>query len=191
MTTNDNRESQDEEATELAPKRLGGVGIEGLDVDADDADMEALLATLSDGEARPTAKGDSSPEPEPPAASGPAISRRPPAGAHRGDAPTVSPAQFLPFEQTGPAPAAGNLNLILEVALRVTVELGRATMSIREVLELGPGSVVELDRLAGEPVDILVNDHLIARGEVVVVDESFGVRVTEIVTPAKRLASLK
>ena len=70
--------------------------------------------------------------------------------------------------------------------MRVSVELGRSSMSVEEILSLGPGSVVELNKLAGEPVDILVNDHLIARGEVVVVDENFGVRVTEIVSTHKR-----
>lgn len=75
------------------------------------------------------------------------------------------------------------LDLILDVTMRVSVELGRASLTVQEILALGPGSVVELDKLAGEPVDILVNDRLIARGEVVMVDENFGVRVTEIVAP--------
>jgi flagellar motor switch protein FliN/FliY len=78
------------------------------------------------------------------------------------------------------------IDLILDVSMRVTVELGRSSMTVEEVLALGPGSVVELNKLAGEPVDILVNERLIARGEVVVVDENFGVRVTEIVSPRRR-----
>jgi flagellar motor switch protein FliN/FliY len=88
------------------------------------------------------------------------------------------------FQQLGPDQPAGrgsNIDLIRDVQLRVSVELGHASLSVREVLALGNGSVVELDRLAGEPVDVLVNDQLIARGEVVIVDESFGVRITEIV----------
>lgn len=84
-----------------------------------------------------------------------------------------------------------SIELLLDVPLRVSVELGKATMSIREVLALGAGSVVELDKMAGEPVDIVANDKLIARGEVVVVDEHFGVRVTDIVTLEKRLNSLR
>ena len=74
--------------------------------------------------------------------------------------------------------------------MSVTVELGRSSLSVEEVLALGPGSVVELDKLAGEPVDVLVNGRLIARGEVVVVDENFGVRVTEIASPKKRATAM-
>ena len=74
--------------------------------------------------------------------------------------------------------------------MRVTVELGRSTMTVEDVLALGPGSVIELNKLAGEPVDILVNEQLIARGEVVVVDENFGVRVTEIVSPRRRATAM-
>ncbi|MER3420944.1 MAG: flagellar motor switch protein FliN, partial [Chloroflexota bacterium] len=76
------------------------------------------------------------------------------------------------------------------VTLQVRVELGSTRMTVEEVLNLAPGSVVELDRLAGEPVDIVVNDRLIARGEVVVVEENFGVRVTEIVSPRHRAMAL-
>ena len=74
--------------------------------------------------------------------------------------------------------------------MRVTVELGRASLTVEDVLGLGPGSVVELNKLAGEPVDVMVNDQLIARGEVVVVDENFGVRVTEIVSPRRRAQAM-
>ncbi len=93
----------------------------------------------------------------------------------------VTPLQFpdLPSRDV-PLAAPQPLDLILDVTMRVSVELGRAKMSVQEILALGPGSVVELDKLAGEPVDILVNDRFIARGEVVMVDENFGVRVTEI-----------
>ncbi|MGC9328692.1 MAG: flagellar motor switch protein FliN [Candidatus Hinthialibacter sp.] len=84
-----------------------------------------------------------------------------------------------------------NLDLILDIQLEVTVELGRTHRKIRDVLELGPGSVVELDCLAGEPVDILVNDKLFAKGEVVVIDENFGVRITDILTIQERIEALK
>ena len=83
------------------------------------------------------------------------------------------------------------LDLILDVPLKVTVELGRTRMQIRDVLDLGKGSVVELDKLAGEPVDMLVNGKLIAKGEVVVIDENFGIRVTDIVSPIERFNNLK
>lgn len=94
--------------------------------------------------------------------------------------PSLGPAD--PFDRT-----PSSLDLIMDVSLRVTVELGRSTMTVEEVLALGPGSVVELNKLAGEPVDILINDRPIARGEVVVVDENFGVRVTEILSPRSRI----
>ena len=94
------------------------------------------------------------------------------------------PVQFAAFarNQSESVPGMGNLDLLRDVGLRVTVELGRTQLPIRQVLPLGPGSIVELDRLAGEPVDVLVNGVLIARGEVVVVDEKFGVRVTEVLS---------
>ena len=99
----------------------------------------------------------------------------------------VHPVRFPPLPvPEGAGPSQSGLDLIMDVQMRVTVELGRSTMTVEDVLSLGPGSVVELNKLAGEPVDILVNTRLIARGEVVVVDENFGVRVTEIVSPRRR-----
>ena len=74
-----------------------------------------------------------------------------------------------------------NLDLLLNVSLQVTAELGKAKMNVRDILKLGTGSVVELDRLAGGPVDLLVNDKLVARGEVVAIDDNFGVRITELI----------
>jgi flagellar motor switch protein FliN len=76
----------------------------------------------------------------------------------------------------------GNLDVLLHVPLSVTAELGTCYMSVAEVLKLGAGSIIELDRLAGGPVDLMVNNKLIARGEVVAVDENFGVRVTELIS---------
>lgn len=99
----------------------------------------------------------------------------------------VHPVRFPPLpEPVGASPTPRGMDLIMDVQMRVTVELGRSSMTVEDVLSLGPGSVVELNKLAGEPVDILVNARLIARGEVVVVDENFGVRVTEIVSPRRR-----
>jgi len=77
---------------------------------------------------------------------------------------------------------SGNIELLMDVSLRVTVELGRTRMQLSQILELQHGSVVELDRLAGDPVDIFINDVLMARGEVVVVDDKFGVRITEMIS---------
>ena len=89
-------------------------------------------------------------------------------------------------------PADGNnLDLILDIPLRVTVELGRSRMVVSELLNLGQGSVIELNKLAGEPMEILVNDKLVARGEAVVVNEKFGVRLTDIISPKERVEQLK
>ena len=84
-----------------------------------------------------------------------------------------------------------NLSLILDVPLQISVELGRAKKTIKEILEMGPGSVIELDRLAGESVDMIVNGKLIAKCEVVVINETFGIRITDIVHPMERMNSLK
>ena len=95
----------------------------------------------------------------------------------------------------GPPPAAGEgasrpLDFILDIPLEISVELGRARMVIKDLLQLGQGSVIELMKLAGEPLEIFVNGKLVARGEVVVVNEKFGVRVTDIVSPMERVKSL-
>lgn len=90
-----------------------------------------------------------------------------------------------------PSVDLGNLELILDISIEVKVELGRTHRKIKDVLELGPGSVVELERLAGEPVDVLVNDKLFAKGEVVVIDENFGVRITDILSIQERIEALK
>jgi flagellar motor switch protein FliN/FliY len=104
----------------------------------------------------------------------------------------VQPAVFSNFEQYPEvAPETKNLNMLLDIPLQVTVELGRTSRSIKEILEMGSGSIIELDKLAGEPVDILVNQQLIAYGEVVVIDENFGVRITDIVSQSDRIKKLK
>ena len=84
-----------------------------------------------------------------------------------------------------------NLDFILDIPLKVTVELGRTSIIIKDLLQLGQGSVLELDKLAGEPLEILVNGKLIAKGEVVVVNEKFGIRLTDIISPIERIETLK
>ena len=84
-----------------------------------------------------------------------------------------------------------NLSLILDIPLRVTVELGRTKMVVADLLNLGQGSVIELNKLAGEPMEVLVNDKLVARGEAVVVNEKFGVRLTDVISPMERVEQLK
>jgi flagellar motor switch protein FliN/FliY len=83
------------------------------------------------------------------------------------------------------------LDLLLDVPLDVTVELGRSRMTIQDLLGLTPGSVIELDKIAGEPLDIVVNDRLIARGEAVVINDKFGIRITDIISKAERIARLR
>ncbi len=84
-----------------------------------------------------------------------------------------------------------SLDFVLDIPLRVTVELGRTRLAIRDLLQLAQGSVVELSKFAGEPLEVLVNDKLIARGEVVVVNEKFGIRLTDIISPVERIEQLK
>jgi len=84
-----------------------------------------------------------------------------------------------------------NLDFILDIPLKVTVELGRTQVVIKDLLQLGQGSVLELDKLAGEPLEILVNGKLVAKGEVVVVNEKFGIRLTDIISPIERIETLK
>ena len=105
--------------------------------------------------------------------------------AYMGGALQQSPAQYLD-EEGEPR----NLNLILDIPLQVRVELGRTKMLINDLLQLGQGSVIELSKLVGEPLEVLVNDKLVARGEVVVVNEKFGVRLTDIITPMERVEAL-
>ena len=95
---------------------------------------------------------------------------------------------LLPFD--GDPAADTDIGLLLEVPLSISVELGRTSLTIRELLALGQGSILQLDRHAGEPVDVLVNGKRLARGEVVVIDEDFGIRVTEVVTPEERISGM-
>ncbi|MBI4214327.1 MAG: flagellar motor switch protein FliN [Chloroflexi bacterium] len=107
----------------------------------------------------------------------------------RGASVRVSPVEFGTLDEAPASGPLGTMELLLDVRVRLSVQLGRAQLSIREVLGLGPGSVVELDKPSNEPVDILVNERLIAHGEVVVVDENFGIRVLDIVSPQARIGS--
>ncbi len=108
--------------------------------------------------------------------------------AQRAD--SVAPATFANFTPTAAAGAGNDINMILDIPVQLTVELGRTRIAIKNILQLAQGSVVELDALAGEPMDVLVNGYLIAQGEVVVVNDKFGIRLTDIVTPSERLRRL-
>jgi flagellar motor switch protein FliN len=104
-----------------------------------------------------------------------------------------SPAQFASFGAGGAGTTGGagnDINMILDIPVQLTVELGRTKIPIKHILQLAQGSVVELETLAGEPMDVLVNGYLIAQGEVVVVNDRFGIRLTDIVTPSERMRRL-
>jgi flagellar motor switch protein FliN/FliY len=102
----------------------------------------------------------------------------------------VAPASFANFSPTPNNMPGGDINMILDIPVQLTVELGRTRIPIKNILQLAQGSVVELDALAGEPMDVLVNGYLIAQGEVVVVTDKFGIRLTDIVTPSERMRRL-
>lgn len=120
-----------------------------------------------------------------------------------GDAPAPEPPKPQAAKPEAPKPqfqelkeekrqgSGKDIDFLLDIPLAVTVELGRTKMIINDLLQLGQGSVIELDKLAGEPMEILVNQKLVARGEVVVVNEKFGIRLTDIISPTERLKQLK
>jgi len=135
-------------------------------------------------------------------ASSPAVESQAQSGAGRSSDPfdlppplrdeQVSPASFANFGPpgVGASSSVNDINMILDIPVQLTVELGRTRIPIKHILQLAQGSVVELDALAGEPMDVLVNGFLIAQGEVVVVNDKFGIRLTDIVTPSERMRRL-
>jgi flagellar motor switch protein FliN/FliY len=110
-----------------------------------------------------------------------------------GGAPGMTRAQFGNLSPEARAAAGGDmsLDLIMDVAVTVALEVGRARISVRELLQLTQGSIIELDRLANEPLDVLVNNVRVARGEVVVVNDKFGIRLTEVIPPGERVENVK
>ncbi len=108
-------------------------------------------------------------------------------------APTAKAASddiFRPFSGESQGGASRDLEMIMDIPVKLTVELGRTRLTIKQLLELAQGSVIELEGLAGEPMDILINGYLIAQGEVVVVEDKYGIRITEIITPSERIHKL-
>jgi len=160
------------------------------------AEQETVGADLPDDFAAPSAASESSTMDDWAAALAEQEINEPVEAA----APQVAPATnlFQDFGQgaaavasVGTGSAAQNLDMILDIPVQITVELGRTKIAIRNLLQLAQGSVVELDGLAGEPMDVLVNGCLIAQGEVVVVNDKFGIRLTDIITPAERIRRLQ
>ncbi|UOG09205.1 flagellar motor switch phosphatase FliY [Bacillus altitudinis] len=159
-----------------------------------------LIAELTDpAEEEPVQEApQSAPEPQqaaPQAQSAPMQQSAPPkrqAKPKPAEPVNVAPVEFEAFsEPQHTTSQLGNLDMLMDIPLSITVELGRTQRSVKEVLELSAGSIIELDKLAGEPVDILVNKRIVAKGEVVVIDENFGVRVTDILSQSERLSNLQ
>ncbi|MGI5921886.1 MAG: flagellar motor switch phosphatase FliY [Syntrophomonadaceae bacterium] len=114
-----------------------------------------------------------------------------PTGVRKGERVTVQPVQFAPLVDNMNASMPQNIGLILDVPLDVSVELGKTRKTIKEILELNQGSIIQLDKMAGEPVDLMVNGKFIAKGEVVVIDENYGIRITAIISPMDRMNKLQ
>lgn len=157
-----------------------------------------LIADLTDPEEEEAVQEapQSAPQPQqsaPQTQSAPAQQAAPPRRQAKPATPVnVAPVEFEAFsEPQHTTNHLGNLDMLMDIPLSITVELGRTQRSVKEVLELSAGSIIELDKLAGEPVDILVNKRIVAKGEVVVIDENFGVRVTDILSQSERLSNLK
>ena len=149
----------------------GGLG------DVDD-DLQSLLQQFAE-----TSKSDEPPQPAAPFGA-------PDMGAGFQQPVSVKPVEFSPLTPGPRTEVQGNIEVLLDIPLNLTVELGRTTKTIKEILELSTGAVVELQKLAGESVELLVNNKLIAKGEVVVIDENFGIRITSIISREERLRSL-
>ena len=184
----------DSEIMQILPVPVAKEMVEALTSGAEEEEAPAPEAPPAPA---PTPAPASTPAPAPapmPAsamAAAPAVGYGMPMQPHVASNVPVQSAQFTPLNMQPVQVNDANIGLILDVPLSVTVELGRTKKSIKEILELTNGSIVELDKLAGEPVDIQVNGKFLAKGEVVVIDENFGVRITEIASPAERAAKLQ
>ncbi len=106
------------------------------------------------------------------------------------EAAAATPASFPPVTNTAVAEQPKNIDFILDIPMKVSIYVGSTKMAIRDLLQLAQGSVIELDKLAGEPMEVMVNNKLVAKGEVVVVNEKFGIRLTDVVSPAERVKQL-
>jgi len=171
------------------------------DSSQDDDDAEDLWAAAMAEQAQAPPPEEKPPPPSPKPKPKPNKTEAPSASSQPKAAPTPPPPRqpeaeaagervFRPLEQSNEATGTRDLAMILDIPVRLSVELGRTKVTIKQLLEMAQGSVVELDGLAGEPMDILINGYLIAQGEVVVVEDKYGIRITEIVTPSERVQKL-
>lgn len=140
--------------------------------DAAPADDDPWAEAMAEQAAAESAEPDPEPEAEAPAAR------------------SAGSSVFQPLEAGQGTTTGRDLEMIMDIPVKLTVELGRTKLTIKQLLELAQGSVIELDGLAGEPMDILINGYLIAQGEVVVVEDKYGIRITEIITPSERVQKL-
>ncbi|MDR0381814.1 MAG: flagellar motor switch phosphatase FliY [Oscillospiraceae bacterium] len=180
-------------AKELVEGLIGGGAVAAVEVHA--PDLETLISTTA-AEAPPAPAAPPAPRAAPAAAAKPAAAARPahtPPPAHAqpvsAQPVNVQPVNYENFDRTDMAVAgfSENMDLLMDVPLSVSVELGKSKKYIREILDFNVGSIIVLDKMAGDMVDVIVNGKLIAKGEVVVIDDSYGARVTDIVSPAKRI----
>lgn len=173
-----------QDASAASGAAAGGGGEKVTDAQADaDAAAEAAMSEFMSGQEsteEPMSTPPASSSPGPGAGSGPAPARQP-------DLRTVEFSQVTDQTEEG---ESGSLEMLMDIRLPVSVELGRTQTFVRDILDYAPGTVVELDKLAGDPVDILVNGKLVAQGEVVVIDDHFGVRITVLLSPRDRVRSL-
>ena len=161
-------------------------------------EVEALMANgAQEGDAAPP-DAQAAPDPDTAQAQEPSVQEPDAEAAPQPDIristapePEVRPAEFSPLSGAADAGMRNGVDLLLDVQLNVAVELGRAQLHVRDILGLGPGAVVELDKHSGEPVEVVVNGKLLARGEVILIDENFGVRITEIVSKPERDSNAK
>lgn len=185
----------DSEIMQILPVAIAGDMVESLLHSGDPEEEPEPEAPPAPAAPAPVAASAPASAPSaPPPAAAPMMAPAPAygmGGARVAQGVPVQAAQFTPLATAPVQVNEANIGLILDVPLQVTVELGRTKKSIKDILELSNGSIVELDKLAGEPVDIHVNGKLLAKGEVVVIDENFGVRITDIVSPEERAARLQ
>ena len=185
----------DSEIMQLLPVDVAKDMVDALMNQQPDVDNEEAAAAAAAAPPPPAAAPAAAPPPAAPAAAAAAPANygygAQPMQPHVASNVPVQSAQFTPLSSVPVQVNDANIGLILDVPLQVNVELGRTKKSIKDILDLTKGSIVELDKLAGEPVDIMVNGKYLAKGEVVVIDENFGVRITEIVSPLERAARLQ
>ena len=182
----------DSEIMQLLPLDVAKDMVDALMNQQADVDNEEEAIVAAAAEPPPAAATDAASAPAAAAASPENYGYgAPPMQPHVASNVPVQSAQFTPLSSVPVQVNDANIGLILDVPLQVNVELGRTKKSIKDILDLTKGSIVELDKLAGEPVDIMVNGKYLAKGEVVVIDENFGVRITEIVSPLERAARLQ